>query len=114
MVCPNVCRLACDRTNRGGEFCNSVCASSISTEAYVFVRRFGASGFGHVAFGFKVASNRFVYGVLEDLHGTLHIDSGKDNGFWLRDGMFNDMSCAMKSPPIVGAKPYDPRRSKRV
>jgi hypothetical protein len=107
-VCPNVCRMACDRTNSGGESCHSVCASSISTEAYVFVRRFGAHGFGHVAFGFKVASNLFVYGSLEDPNGTHQIDSGEDNGFWLRDGTFNDMLCAMKSPPIMGAESYDP------
>ena len=110
VICPNVCRFVCERESilepclsAPPSACNS---SDTSGDAYVFLRRSSAAGLGHVGFGFAIGPAFYMYGSLEDPGGARYIPStGQSNGFWLRNGTFNDMLCAFSNPPF--GLPYD-------
>jgi hypothetical protein len=106
-VCANIWRMACDRGGTS-EVCTGMplCELTSTTEAYVFIRRSGASHAGHTGFGFRAAPGLYFYGGLENPQDTPLLP-GANNGFWMRNGTRNDMFCAMKKPPVGGDTAYD-------
>ena len=113
VICPNVCRMACDRQGTSEACTNSpFCQGTSTHEAYVFIRRSAAAGAGHPGFGFRAAENLYFYGGLENPPGLIPVSPpvvlpGSNNGFWMQNGTQNDMFCAMKNPPIGSDTAYD-------
>jgi hypothetical protein len=110
--CGNVCRMACDRQNTT-ELCINPCKSLTSGgTAYVFSR----NGFcnpkkpqfvdpvnpTHVGFGFKVASDVYVYGSVENRPGCISVLGGFDNGFWMTTGSSAQMLATFSNPSASG------------
>ena len=97
--------MVCDRAGSLQQ-CLSSCPSSVTSEAYVFIRKSGAAGLGHVGLGFLVAPSLYIYGGLENpFNGK--VNPGDNNGFWIRNGTYNNMLCDMENPPVPNVPPYD-------
>jgi hypothetical protein len=61
-------------------------------KACVFVQPQGASGNGHVGWGFRVSQeDHWFFGSTENTQGAATIDAGNDIGFWEHEGTYDQM-----------------------
>jgi hypothetical protein len=107
--CGNVCRMACDR-DPTPEGCNKLCRDTTSHgRAYIFSR----PGFceppiidphspTHIAFGFEVSHDVFLFGSVENHGGSPIVLPTFDNGFWMTTGSRAEMFATMANPSGSG------------
>lgn len=73
-------------------------ATKNGPSVYVFVRPDGASGFGHVGFGFRATnSGKWLFGSVENSKGFPFLSAGDPNDFWWKSGNEEQMIQEMKS-----------------
>jgi hypothetical protein len=125
--CGNICGMACDRDSTE-EPCDNICSDpTFNGTAYVFSR----DGFceppfinrnfpTHVAFGFTVAPDIYLFGSVENVLGIPEIQQGLDNGFWMTTGTEAEMLATFNNPNASNfdgarrAEPYNEYRRSRV
>ena len=77
-------------------------------EAYLFRRRSGAMGMGHVGWGYLTDPSKSLYcfGATENLSGKMFVAPGQNNDAWVQTGSIQTMLNTMRQG-VGGALGYD-------